>query len=245
MIKKSIVVIIGLMCIWQLIVYIFRLPEYLLPGPLEVFRSVWLYRGLLCVQAWPTIVETLIGLFFGVLLGASMSLTMILFNPVRYWMMPVLILSQAIPTFVFAPLLVIWLGYGLSSKVAITIFALFFPVASAFFDGLMRTRTGWLDLAETMEGSRWRKVWFIRIPAALPAFASGIKVATAWAPMAAVIGEWVGASEGLGYLMLDANARVDINLVFAALIVLVVFSLTLYFVVDRALKFLIPWANEL
>ena len=245
MIKKSIVVIIGLMCIWQLIVYIFRLPEYLLPGPLEVFRSVWLYRGLLCVQAWPTIVETLIGLFFGVLLGASMSLTMILFHPVRYWMMPVLILSQAIPTFVFAPLLVIWLGYGLSSKVAITIFALFFPVASAFFDGLMRTRTGWLDLAETMEGSRWRKVWFIRIPAALPAFASGIKVATAWAPMAAVIGEWVGASEGLGYLMLDANARVDINLVFAALIVLVVFSLTLYFVVDRALKFLIPWANEL
>ena len=245
MIKKNIIVIIGLICIWQLVVYIFQLPGYLLPGPLEVFCTIWSSRALLCIQAWPTIIETLVGLFFGVLLGASMSLSMILFRPVRYWMMPVLILSQAIPTFVFAPILVIWLGYGLSSKVAITIFALFFPVASAFFDGLMRTRTGWLDLAETMEGNRWRKVWFIRIPAALPAFASGIKVATAWAPMAAVIGEWVGASKGLGYLMLNANARVDINLVFAALIVLVVFSLLLYFIVDMLLKLLIPWANEL
>ncbi len=244
MIKKSIIVVIGLICIWQLIVFIFQLPDYLLPGPFEVFRSIWMCRKMLCVQAWPTIVETLIGLFFGVLLGASMSLMMILFRPVRYWMMPVLILSQAIPTFVFAPLLVIWLGYGLSSKVAITIFALFFPVASAFFDGLMRTKRGWLDLAETMEANRWRKVWHIRIPAALPAFASGIKVATAWAPMAAVIGEWVGASKGLGYLMLNANARIDINLVFAALIVLVVFSLILYFVVDKILKLLIPWANE-
>ena len=244
MIKRNIVVIIGLICVWQLVVWAFKIPGYLLPGPLEVFRSIWLYRNLLYIQALPTIAETLIGLFFGILLGASMSLCMILFRPVSYWIMPVLILSQAIPTFVFAPLMVIWLGYGLSSKVAITIFALFFPIASAFFDGLMRTKTGWLDLAETMEGNRWRKTWFIRIPAALPTFASGIKVATAWAPMAAVIGEWVGASKGLGYLMLDANARVDINLVFAALIVLVAFSLTLYFVVDKILKALIPWANE-
>jgi putative hydroxymethylpyrimidine transport system permease protein len=244
MIKKSIIVITGFICIWQLIVYIFKLPDYLLPGPFEVFHSIWLYRGLLCSQAWPTIFETLIGLCFGIILGASMSLSMILFRPVRYWMMPVLILSQAIPTFVFAPLLVIWLGYGLSSKVAVTIFALFFPVASAFFDGLMRTKIGWLDLAETMEGNRWRKVWFIRIPAALPAFASGIKVATAWAPMAAVIGEWVGASKGLGYLMLNANARLDINLVFATLVVLVAFSLTLFFIVDMLLKLLIPWVNE-
>ena len=225
--------------------WVFSLPDYLLPGPFEVFKAIWLYRTMLCIQAWPTIAETLIGLVFGVLLGASMSLMMILFRPVRYWMMPVLILSQAIPTFVFAPLLVIWLGYGLSSKVAITIFALFFPVASAFFDGLIRTKRGWLDLAETMEANRWRKVWYIRIPAALPGFASGIKVATAWAPMAAVIGEWVGASQGLGYLMLNANARIDINLVFAALIVLVVFSLILYFIVDKILKLLIPWANEL
>ena len=196
------------------------------------------------MQAWPTILETLTGLLFGILLGSSMALSMILFRPIKHWMMPVLILSQAIPTFVFAPLLVIWLGYGLSSKVAITIFALFFPVASAFFDGLMRTRQGWLDLAETMQGTRWSKVWYIRVPAALPGFASGIKVATAWAPMAAVIGEWVGASKGLGYLMLDANARIDTSLVFAALIVLVAFSLVLYFVVDRCLKWFIPWENE-
>jgi len=244
MIKKGIVVIISLLCFWQLIVYSFSLPEYLLPGPIEVFHSIWSNRVLLCFQAWPTIIETLTGLFFGVLLGAVIALSMILFRPIRYWMMPVIILSQAIPTFIFAPILVIWLGYGMSSKIAVTIFALFFPVASAFFDGLRRTRPGWLDLADTMEGTRWRKVWYVRIPAALPGFASGIKVATAWAPMAAVIGEWVGASKGLGFLMLNANARLDITLMFAALIVLIVFSLVLYSVVGIFLKILIPWENE-
>ena len=245
MFKKGMIIIVSFLCIWQLIVYFFNLPGYLLPGPIRVFTTIWFYRGLLCMQAWPTIIETITGLLLGVMLGSSIALTMIFFRSIRYWMMPVLILSQAIPTFVFAPLLVIWMGYGLSSKVTITIFALFFPISSAFFDGLIRTRRGWLDLATTMEGANWYKIWYVRVPAALPSFASGIRVATAWAPMAAVVGEWVGSSKGLGYLMLNANARLDINLLFAALVVLIVFSLTLYYAVNKGLQLLIPWAHEI
>lgn len=244
MFKRGIITFAGIIILWELVVVSFQLPDYLLPGPFKVLKVILNSYQELLSQAMSTIKETLIGLVIGIVLGVSIALSMILFNFMRYWMMPILILSQAIPTFIFAPILVIWLGYGISSKIAITVFALFFPIASSFFDGLERTRQGWLDLAYTMGGNKWRTAWFIRIPAALPDLASGIRVATAWAPMAAVVGEWVGASKGLGYLMLNANSRLDIGLMFAALITLIVFSLTLYFIVDQTLKYLITWNKE-
>ena len=241
MLKKCIIVLFGLICIWQIVVFAFSLPDYLLPGPIDVFKCLFVNYRLLAMEAWVTILETFAGLFLGVTLGMICALGMAHFRVIRYWMMPVLILSQAIPTFIFAPILIIWFGYGISSKVAITVFSLFFPVAASFFDGLTRTNRGWLELASTMQCTERRILWFIKLPAALPSLASGIRVAVAWAPMAAVIGEWVGSSRGLGFLMVNANVRMDINLMFASLIVLVAFSLFLYFTVDVLLKKLITW----
>jgi putative hydroxymethylpyrimidine transport system permease protein len=107
--------------------------------------------------------------------------------------------------------------------------------------GLRRTEPGWLDLARTMGGSRLSILRHIRIPAALPALTSGLRVATAVAPIGAVVGEWVGSSGGLGYLMLQANARMQIDLMFAALFVLGVFAVGLYYAVDWALRRILPW----
>ena len=121
---------------------------------------------------------------------------------------------------------------------------LFFPVTSAFFDGLRRTNPGWLDIANTMNGSRWRILWHIRVPAALPALASGLRVATAISPIGAVVGEWVGSSRGLGFLMLNANARMEISMMFAALFTIILMSLLLYFSVDKLLRLAIPWQVE-
>jgi putative hydroxymethylpyrimidine transport system permease protein len=139
---------------------------------------------------------------------------------------------------------VLWLGYGIASKVAMAVLIIYFPVTTAFFDGLRRTDPGWLDLAATMGAARWRVLMHIRLPAALPALASGLRVATAVAPIGAVIGEWVGASAGLGYLMLHANARVQIDLMFAALLTLAVIGVALYVAVDAALRRLLPWQPE-
>jgi putative hydroxymethylpyrimidine transport system permease protein len=156
----------------------------------------------------------------------------------------VLVVSQAIPVFALAPILVLWLGYGLASKVAMATLIIYFPVTAAFFDGLRRTDPGWLDLARTMGGSRAAVLLHLRIPAALPALTSGLRVATAVAPIGAIVGEWVGSSGGLGYLMLHANARLLVDVMFAALFLLALFSVTLYFTVDWALRRAIPWQAD-
>ena len=180
----------------------------------------------------------------GIVLGAVTALTLSYFRPARRWLMPVLVFSQAIPVFALAPLLVLWMGYGMASKIAMATLIIYFPVTSAFFDGLRRTEPGWLDLAQTMGGSRWSTLLHIRLPAALPAFASGLRVATAVAPIGAVVGEWVGASAGLGYLMLHANGRMQVDLMFAALLTLAVISVALYFAVDALLRRALPWQPD-
>jgi putative hydroxymethylpyrimidine transport system permease protein len=132
----------------------------------------------------------------------------------------------------------------MASKVVMATLIIYFPVTSAFFDGLRRTEPGWLDLARTMGGSRARVLWHLRVPAALPALGSGLRVATAVAPIGAVVGEWVGASAGLGYLMLHANARMQVDVMFAALFVLGVFAVGLYYTVDVAVRRAVPWQAE-
>jgi putative hydroxymethylpyrimidine transport system permease protein len=144
-----------------------------------------------------------------------------------------MVLSQALPVFALAPLLTLWLGYGLWPKILMALLIIYFPVTSAFFDGLMNTPKGMLDLSRVMNGTPWRIMLNLRIPAAVPGLASGLRLAAVYAPIGAIIGEWVGASEGLGYLMLLANGRAKIDLMFAALIVLVVMTLILHWSIDR------------
>jgi putative hydroxymethylpyrimidine transport system permease protein len=199
---------------------------------------------LIAGHALRTLAEILIGLGLGAALGCATALAMSYFRPARHWLLPVVVVSQAIPVFALAPLLVLWFGYGMASKVAMAVLVIYFPVTAAFFDGLRRTEPGWLDLARTMGASRWAILRHIRLPAALPALGSGLRVAAAVAPIGAVIGEWVGASAGLGYLMLHANARVQIDLMFAALVALAGIGIALYFAVDALLRRLVPWQPE-
>jgi putative hydroxymethylpyrimidine transport system permease protein len=244
MLTRGLVIFAGLMLLWEAIVWGFSLPPYILPAPLAVFKMAYASKSQLALQAIPTMIETLLGLMLGILLGCFAALVMAFYRPVTLWFMPLLLVSQALPTFAIAPLLVIWFGYGMASKIAITVLMLFFPVTSAFFDGLKRTEPAWLDLSHTMQAKKWQVFWHIRIPAALPALASGIRVATAIAPIGAVVGEWVGASQGLGYLMLNANGRMQIDMMFAALFIIVILSLALYFSVDKLLRWALPWQQE-
>jgi putative hydroxymethylpyrimidine transport system permease protein len=230
--------------IWQLIIWLAQLPPYILPTPQQTLHTLYQQAPLIAANAAPTIIEALSGLLLATLFGCSLALNMAFFRPLRVWLTPLLIISQALPIFAIAPLLVIWLGYGMASKIATTVLMLFFPIASSFFDGLRRTESGWLDLARTMNASRWQVLWHIRVPAALPNLASGLRVAAAAAPIGAVIGEWVGASNGLGFLMLNANARMQIDLMFAVLFVIVIFGIALYFSVDKLLRRVIFWQQE-
>lgn len=241
---KPFVVCLGLLLIWQLLVRLLDIPPYILPGPDQVVASLYDNAGLLWDNTLVTLSEMLLGLLLGVLFGILLALALVYFTALRPWLLLVLLVTQAIPTFAMAPILMLWLGYGLASKVVMTILMIFFPVATCCYDGLRHTSQDWLDMAQTMGGSRYSIMKSIRWPAALPALASGLRVAVVVAPIGAVVGEWVGSSAGLGYMMLQANARLWVDQMFAALSVLAVCSVSLYFITDRLLRWLIPWQQE-
>jgi len=241
---RALVTFAGLTVVWQAMVQVAGLPHYLLPAPTRVAATMVARWDILWHNAQITMIEIALGLVLGVLFGASCALTLAASRHARRWLMPVLITSQAMPTFALAPLLVLWFGYGLGSKIVMAVIIIFFTVASSFYDGLRRTEPGWLDLARTMSATPMRILWLVRVPAALPSLATGVRVAAVYAPVGAIIGEWVGASRGLGYLMLQSNARMQIDLLFAALILLAGFSMALYALVDVLLRRLISWAPD-
>lgn len=235
------IIVISLCILWQSVVLLFQLPDYILPTPLDVILALCQQSALIMHEAIPTLIETSLGFIFGILFGLSAGALTSLFKPMRLWFLPLLIISQAIPTFAIAPLIVLWLGYGIASKIAITVLMIFFPIASSFYDGLRRTPAPLLDLAKTLQATPARLFFFIRVPAALPSLSSGMRIAAVSAPLGAIVGEWVGSSQGLGYLMLTANARMQIDLMFAALIVIIALALSLYFCVDKLLNKLLWW----
>lgn len=235
---------VGLVLIWQTIILLTHAPPYILPGPANVAKAALTHAGPLFDHAMTTLFEIIAGLLLGTLLGAFSALSMIASFSLKRWLLPVLVISQAIPVFALAPLLVLWFGYGMSSKIAMAVLIIFFPVTAAFYDGLRSTEPEWLELAQVMNAKPLAVIRHIRIPSALPAFASGLRVATAVAPIGAVVGEWVGSSKGLGFYMLHANARMQIDVMFAALVVLGVLALTIYFSVDRAMIKIVYWQKE-
>ena len=177
--------------------------------------------------------EVLIGLALGAALGFVSAIALIASPTARALVRPILVFSQAVPVFALAPILTLWLGFGLWSKITMALIIIYFPVTSSFFDALMRTNRDWIGLARVMGASPARIMWYIRVPAALPGFASGLRLAAVYAPIGAIIGEWVGASKGLGYLMLLANGRAKTDLMFAALIVLAVLTILLHAAVNK------------
>ncbi|WP_240989583.1 ABC transporter permease [Salipiger mangrovisoli] len=222
--------------LWQGIVTLTGLPKFILPGPRLVAESWWTNRALIAEHTLITAMEVLIGLVIGTALGIASAIYLASSRVARLVIQPILVFTQALPVFALAPILTLWLGFGLGSKIAMAVLIIYFPVTSSFCDGLMRTPRGLLDLAQTMQAGHWRTLRLIRIPAALPSLASGIRLAAVYAPIGAVIGEWVGASRGLGYLMLLANGRAKTDLMFAALLTLGVFAVLLHLAVHLATR---------
>jgi len=241
---RIIIISVCLIFIWQMIVFLTNVPSYILPGPLSVGVAIIERYELLARHGVVTLIEIIAGMILGTLFGFFSALSMAYYKSFRHWLMPVLVISQAIPVFALAPVLVLWLGYGMESKIAMATLIIYFPVTATFLDGLRRTPPGWIDIARTMSASPWAILRYVRIPSALPHAASGLRVAAAIAPIGAIVGEWVGSSSGLGYLMLHANARMQIDVMFAALFILALIGISLYFTIDLMVRRLLPWQTE-
>lgn len=220
--------------LWQGLVWITGAPHFILPSPWRVGQAAWDNRVLIGNNAIVTATEVALGLVIGTVLGALTAIQLASSARLHRLIMPLLVFTQAVPVFALAPILTLWFGYGIASKVMMAVLIIYFPVTSAFYDGLTRVPRDILDLAQTMGGTKWQIMRRIRIPNALPSLGTGLKLAAVYAPIGAVIGEWVGASRGLGYLMLLANGRAKTDLMFASLITLALMTIALYVAVNKA-----------
>ena len=224
--------------LWQGIVWLTGVPSFILPSPLRVAQAALDNRVLIAENALVTATEVILGLITGTVLGAFTAVQLANSDRLHRLVMPLLIFTQAVPVFALAPILTLWFGYGIASKVVMAVLIIYFPVTSAFYDGLTRVPADILDMAKIMGGTKRQIMRRIKIPHALPSLGTGLKLAAVYAPIGAVIGEWVGASKGLGYLMLLANGRAKTDLMFASLFTLVVMTLLLSLAVTKASDYL-------
>ena len=226
---------------WYIICLLFELPSFILPSPDLVAIALFNNFSEILNHSSITLLEILLSLFFGIVLGSFFAVLISLSETLKRWIMPLLLASQSIPVFALAPILVLWFGYGISSKVIIGTIIVFFPIASNFSDALNKIPKEYIHAGQTLGFSKLQIFNLIKLPNALPGLFSGIRVGACFAPIGAVVGEWIGGSQGLGSYMIYSNARLQIDNMFAALIILIVITISLYHLIDLILKKLIWW----
>lgn len=235
-IPAAIPLALAFLLLWQGLIMMTCLPPFLLPGPRAVLAALHSHPQLLAQATLRSATEMIAGFALGGIAGAGLAVLMALCPRIATALRQLLLISQVIPIFAMAPILTLWLGYGIAPKIVVTALICFFPVASAFLNGLERCSPACLDLAQSMGASRLRTMWHLRIPMALPMLGSGLTLAAAYAPVGAVIGEWVGGSEGLGAVMIHANGRMRIDLTFAALALVTLLALSFHGTVNWILR---------
>lgn len=239
--RRLMVTTAGLLFLWQSVILATNAPAYILPSPLAVVKRLWISRNELMTNTGVTSIEIFLGLLIATVFAMLTAVGLQYSSRLRRWFQPLMLISQAIPVYALGPILMLWFGYGLTPKVIITVIIVYFPIATATYDGLRRTPAVYLRLARTMNAGAWQILWHIRLPAALPSFASGMRVAAAIAPIGAIIGEYVGGSNGLGYLMQYGLHRSMTDLAFAALFVITLLTLAIYYGIDAILRKTINW----
>lgn len=231
----------ALLLIWFLITTLFNIPDYLLPSPVAVVRRASLEWRILLSQTSYTLIEIVAGFLGGILIGIPMAFAVVLSRPVDRIVLPMVVASQAIPKVAIAPILVIWLGFGLFPKIVISFLIAFFPILVSTITGLKSVETEMIDLVRSMGASTTKIMLRVRLPSALPQIFSGLKVAIALAVVGAIVGEFVGADRGLGYLLLTATGALDGTLVWAALLVLIGLGILLFQIVAAIERVWIRW----
>ena len=230
-----------LILVWHVCVVAFNVPPVILPRPGLVLDSTVANWRLIVSEGWITLLESLYGFLLAFLLGVPLAVAIAGSRTLNLMFYPLLIATQSLPKVALAPLILVWLGTGMESKLAIAWLVAFFPIVVDTATGLRNTPAEFLDLATAVRASAFQTFWKIRFPAALPFVISGSKVAITLAVIGAVIGEFIGSNEGLGNLLLVANSQVNVSLAFACLIGLAVIGIGLYAAVAAVELALKPW----
>ncbi len=229
--------------LWEAAVQIYQVPHYILPAPSAIVVTLVQKRASLGNHTLVTLQEMLLGFGLATTVGITLAVLMFEIPVLERAFYPYVIGSQTVPVFAIAPLLVLWLGYGIWSKVFMAALIVFFPIVLNTLDGLKAADADTVSLLRVMRASRWQLLWKVQFPSALPFILSGAKIGISISTIGAVIGEWVGAKAGLGRLMLDANSQLQVSLVFAAIICLTVMGLCLFGLMTLIERWLTPWRH--
>ena len=230
-----------LIVLWQVVIWVFRIPPYLIPAPGKVVGQLIEQWPTLLRQAVPTTWATLGGFALSIAFGIPMALVIAYSRTVESYVYPLLVFSQSVPKIAIAPLFVVWFGFGLIPKVISAFMLGFFPVVVSTVMGFKSVDADMIDLARSMKASRLATFMRISLPQALPSIFAGLKVSVTLAVVGAVVGEFVGSNSGLGYVLQKANGTFDLPLMFAALVILSMIGVLLFLVLELIERWLMPW----
>ena len=236
-----ILLLVGILTIWELAVPLAGVPDYILPTPSRIVATFVVRFPMIWGHTLVTLAEIALGLLLGGTAGFALAVA-IVYVPVIEWAVhPLIIASQMVPVFAIAPLLIVWLGYGLWPKVVVAALVGFFPMTINGIDGLRSANAETLDLFRSLGARPWQIFFKLRLPGSLPALFTGWKIGAPLSVVGATIGEWIGARQGLGFLMLQSNALLRVDVVFAAIFALALVGLLLFGVVRIIERWALRW----
>lgn len=222
-----VLILLGLFLLWELACTWSQVPSYVLPKPSKIFLTLGQNLGPLLEHSWVTLLESFIGILISVALAIFLALFMDLNQTLRQTLHSLLVISQCIPSLVLAPLLMIWLGFGMAPKIVVVVLMCFYPITVNFAEGLQKLSQDSLDLLHSFGASQLQIYRVAKIPAAIPYLFSGLRVAATYSISAAVIGEWLSSQAGLGYYMIRVSNTYQLDKVFACLFLIIFWSLVM------------------
>lgn len=234
-------VIAGLVGLWEVLCRAVRIPVWLLPAPSAIVRDTWTWADRIPGHLWVTFYETVGGFAVSVLVGVPLAIAIVYSPIMRRILYPILLVVQSVPKVALAPLFLIWIGYGPKSNILIAAIVAFFPMVVNTATGLESVEPDLLQLTEALQANALRVFWKVRLPWALPHIFSGMKVAMSLAVIGAVVGEFVGSDQGLGYLILTASSNMNTAIVFGVMAVLSALGMVVFGAVCLAERLACPW----
>jgi NitT/TauT family transport system permease protein len=234
-------VVVGTVAAWEALCRSLEIREFVLPAPSLI---AWHFaRGLPLYMAhsWVTVQESIVGFLLGSAVGLLMAVGIVQSRTLHRSLYPLLVLFQTVPKAAIAPLLILWFGYGVLPKIVLVAILAFFPVTVGAILGMTTIESTLIDLLRSVSASRAQILWKIQMPHALPHVFAGLRVGSTFAVIGAILAEWVGANAGLGYLIMSSGAELKMERMFAGIIAASVLGVVLFYAVDVAERWLLPW----
>jgi NitT/TauT family transport system permease protein len=230
-----------LLIVWEILIHAFKIPSYLLPAPSDIAREILEYKTPWMYHAGFTLAIILLGFVSGLVVGVGMAVAITWSDRISAVVYPFLVIAQIVPKIALAPLLLIWLGYGLWPKVLVAFLVAFFPLVVDTAAGLQSTDPEIVDFARALKMSKWAVLRKVRFPAALPFIFGGMKVAITLAVIGAIVAEFVGSDMGLGYILIISGTYADTAKTFTAILIISFIGIVLYFMIERIEQAALPW----